>query len=429
MNRLVVRNTGILVLNNYAGAALNVLMVVILARLTSVEVVGIFTASQAIALLVFQSCDLGLMQIVTKRIARDRERTGALLRHLMPKRALIGLAGLACVGIAAAVMPSHSPMRLWIVVLGAAAWLEYLGDLFMAVLRGHERMDLEAWARGGHLLFVAMCAAVLAWGWRTPSHTPAPEVIVGLMCFGPGLAKLLIGGWLLQRHTPWWPLRFERTGAEVFDEALPLGLANMLTYVVMRVDLILLAVMAGHTPAGLYGPAHSLYRGAIIVWTAFLLAVFPHLSRKALDHDGQFWAAWKRGAGWLAAATLSLMVVGMLWGADLLRLIYGPAYGAAGGALQCLAVANVAFAFSSMAGVGLVALGRTRQLLGVHVVRMIIGLAAYSLLIPRFGVVGAAWGTLLTHVIGVVAVLACFLPAVAAHERMPVQALPLAANS
>lgn len=399
VNRRVAKNTIILICTNYMNAGANFLLFVLLARSLSVEAFGAFSASMAIALLAFQLCDLGVTHILTKRIAQEKEHTVALLSRIFTLRGLLAAAGLGGIVVVVWVVPSQA--RTLTLLLGIAALLEFMTEVLIAVFRGHERMSFEAWINGSRavLTFGGGAMAIVA---ATTGQWIVPlDMVIALIFCAAGAVKLLAGLVLVGRQFTWRLLRVDvRYWGGFLREATPLGAAKVLTHVVNRLDIIFLVALLGERQAGFYSPAHLLYGGLMILWNAFLLSVFPRFSWMSARDVGAFWAEWKRAAVLMLLVTAGIAAIGVIWGPGVITMIYGPRYAESGTAFQILVIANVCFGLGSLCGAGLTALGFPGIIFRIHLAKVGINIAALALLIPRFGFVGAAVATLLTHGIG-----------------------------
>jgi len=88
-------------------------------------------------------------------------------------------------------------------------------------------------------------------------------------------------------------------------------------------------------------------------------------------------------------------------GDDVMRLLYpGAEYHGHAHVLAMLAVAALAAAIGAPASIALAAAERARALAGVMTVTAILNLVLVSALLPRWGLLGAAYGMLAAEVVG-----------------------------
>jgi len=180
--------------------------------------------------------------------------------------------------------------------------------------------------------------------------------------------------------------------------AWPLGASELVNAVLQRVDILLLSALAGPRAAGLYAAAEFIGRLVANV-------------RYALDSiaAGMFSEAHHRGererlrhnlaltTRWVVTLAAPLAILTMVFGRALLRL-YGSDFVVAATALSVLSVSHFVNASLGLTGWVLMVSGRSRLLLVDNVVCAFLNAGLGLLLIPRYGLTGAALAVLTTVV-------------------------------
>jgi O-antigen/teichoic acid export membrane protein len=184
--------------------------------------------------------------------------------------------------------------------------------------------------------------------------------------------------------------------AEVFGFGCFSWLQAMAGVAFNYADRFLVAVLLGTAPLAVYvlcvqaaQPIHGLAAAAFNF-------VFPHLSSR---HEAGEIEGTRRvfRLALLASIALSLTLAAplVLAGPRLLRLWMGPQFAAqAGGVLAILAVAHLILAVNIVPHYTLLALGKVRFVSMVNVAGGILSLIAVAVLVPRWGLAGAAAGRL-----------------------------------
>lgn len=172
--------------------------------------------------------------------------------------------------------------------------------------------------------------------------------------------------------------------------AYPLALANIMVALWLQVDTLMLGLLGTTEDVGYYGVALkvSLFSAKII--TAFGLVFTPVIAD-----------LWNRGKNkelhqlyitvtrWIFALSFPLFLIMVLFSDSVMR-IFGTSFTAGGGALVFLAVGQLMNAATGTAGVMVLMSGRSKlELFNVFTTLAIDTLLCY-VLIPRYGVVGAA---------------------------------------
>jgi O-antigen/teichoic acid export membrane protein len=160
-----------------------------------------------------------------------------------------------------------------------------------------------------------------------------------------------------------------------------------------RIDTILLGSLAGPADAGLYSAASRL---ALLIGFA-VTAVNALLGPMCADlHARGDWGGLRRAVAQgtlMASVTALVLAVGLLLFGPWLLHLFGPVFPRAAGALATLALGQLALAVLGSGGGLLAIAGRNRVLMGVMVAAALVDGVLCVLLIPPFGIDGAALAT------------------------------------
>jgi O-antigen/teichoic acid export membrane protein len=199
----------------------------------------------------------------------------------------------------------------------------------------------------------------------------------------------------------------------------PAAIANM---AMLRVDRLALPVLASTAELGLYASVSTLTE--LLVWP---------LRAYADSRLGKWRAAHKGGAlqvrPLVLAAIVYTVVVAPIAAAGIYWLIvpvFGARYAPARAVVLPLVVAAGLYAVSRITLGLLIAKGHSALVSGAEIFGFAVSLVAYLALIPKYGIQGAAWGSLIGYG-------GCLLFAVAASrfagERLPAAAPPEAVET
>jgi O-antigen/teichoic acid export membrane protein len=165
-------------------------------------------------------------------------------------------------------------------------------------------------------------------------------------------------------------------------------------------DTVLVGFFLTSEDVGFYRAPLQLAVLAIFVATSLSTALFPRIS--GWSEEGNLTAA----AGALSRAfTYSLLLAipfvagGLLLGERLLYFVYGSAFTVAAPSFYLLLLVQVATLFFTLDGMALSALNRPRILFWTGAVSSLLLVAIEIVLIPRFGIEGAAAALLLAYIV------------------------------
>ena len=155
----------------------------------------------------------------------------------------------------------------------------------------------------------------------------------------------------------------------------------------------MLGVIRGDGETGLYNAAYRVYEGLANVGQVLQTVLIPRLSRDYVANRAAHGRLARRGllaGGLLAPATAA---AGFLLGERAVILLFGPTYASAGQVLQLLSIGFVVvLPLCALHAVAL-SVGAGGWLLRTAVVGCVANVALNLVLIPRFGMHGAAAAT------------------------------------
>jgi O-antigen/teichoic acid export membrane protein len=191
-----------------------------------------------------------------------------------------------------------------------------------------------------------------------------------------------------------WP-----TARQQLRDAWPLVCSAVMIAVYMRIDQVMIRTMLGNTALGIYSAAIKLtevwYSVAMVITTAIFPAIVS--ARKAGEqlYESRLQLLYG-GMSWLGIAIALPISVLSGW---LIRLLYGPAYAAAGNVLA-ISIWTIVFV-NLLVSVGQFLIAENRTLFAFlrNALGMATNVGCNFVLIPRYGAVGAATSSLLGYLV------------------------------
>ena len=372
----------------------NLLVSIIMARLIAPEQFGVFAVALTVWTVLSSLAEFGL----TADLIRAKDLT-----RRIPTVATIGL--VVSSALALAMMLSAGPLAAAFDSPDSAGVIRLMSlSLVIIGLAVVPSALLQRQIRQGAIFGISGFAMVASTGTMT---------VLALMGLGPaalawgqltGQALTAVAQYVVARVRP--RLGFDREIArEAAAFCLPLAFANLLSWVLLSVDNVMVARLLGPAELGIYVLAFNVSSWPMnAVGTsirAVALPVFSHLGSPA-RRNGAMTAV--SGLTWsisilmgVALGTLAEPVVGLL---------YGDLWMGAAAALVGLAAFGALRVILDLIATFLVAAGATRAVFAVQVWWLIVLVPTMYVAVRSFGVVGAGWA----HVaVVVLAVLPAYL--------------------
>lgn len=180
----------------------------------------------------------------------------------------------------------------------------------------------------------------------------------------------------------------------VLQESFPIGMTQLVRALALASDLVILGVMGVYSDVGIYATAYKLYLFLLSLGAAYFVILLPRLAERAGSDKlilTELRLSFKR------ALPVAIGVIIIIWViADLLiELLFGVGYEEAAGVLRILSLAMLANIIGRH--YRQVLLARKMQTIDLKQSSISAGIHLVSklLLIPFFGIIGCALGTLI----------------------------------
>ena len=178
---------------------------------------------------------------------------------------------------------------------------------------------------------------------------------------------------------------------ELVKFSLPLAVSTVLAQLLTRIDTVMLGYFRPSREVGLYGAAYPLASAMVIVLGVFGYLYLPLASRlESTGNSESVEPIYRITTRWVYVLTFPLLLTFLVFPADVINIVFGPAYTSGALALSILAVGfftNAAFGRSRET---LSAVGTTRFVLFSNIFGVVVNVVLNLLLIPTYGFIGAA---------------------------------------
>lgn len=418
------RRGGLNLIGAVGSAGLNFGLTVVVTRSLAVEEAGTFFAVTSLLLLLVGLARLGsgtgLVYWISRLRALGRDDLiGACLRHALTPVVAVSLllAGALLLGadqVAGLLVDEGSQRDAAAGAVRAVALLLPFAAVLEGVLgasRGYHDMrptvGVEKLLRPA--LQLALVAAVASVGLAAVSLAWAAPYLPALLLGSGWLVRLRrrarrsppVEGSLEELARPVGERRGRRQGSRPAREfslrraywsfTAPRALSGLVQVVLQRLDVLLVTVLLDAGSAALYVAASRLLVLGAFGIQAVTMAVQPqlaaHFARRELDAARTLY---RLSTTWLVLLTWPLYLVGVVHPATVLG-IFGPEYAAGRDVLVVLACATLLSTACGVVDAVLTMAGRTSLILVNVAVSLVVNVSLNLLLIPRFGIIGAAW--------------------------------------
>ncbi len=348
-----------------------------MARRLGAGAYGVVALASAILLYFNYIADFGADAVGVPRVARAPARVGITVPSLLLARLAIG-AGLWVVLAAVGLLLLPQPEGA--VLAALALVLPLRGANVRWALIGLERSGTVGAAR---VLGEALSAVLVVSFVR---HTGQLGSVPVAQVAGDAVAALALLV-ALRRLGVALPIAVDR--AEVrgaLRDGWPLVLHAILAMLAFNADLVILRFFRDAATVGRYAVAYTLVSYLANLGSAFAVSALPALSRAGAA-DGR---DYRTAMAYAAAIAVPAALGGWVLSGPIIGMIFGADYAPAGAALAVL-IWNVPALWLRFTGqMGLIAAGRQDVVLRVTVIGAVVAIGLDLLIVPRYGMLGAA---------------------------------------
>lgn len=393
VSQTVAKNTFWLFFGQFAGRALRATIVVYAARVLGASSWGAFSYALGVAAFLTIFSDIGINALITKEASRNPElKNKYLATAFFIKLALLVLS-MAGVIIALPYLTNIPEAAALMPILLLVFAFDTLRDLGSALCRALEKMEIEATilvftnaaivGLGFAFLIVYRTTTALAWAYAIGSAAGFFVITIALKNHYGDILKNFSRHLILPILTTAWPF----------------GLMGLMGAIMLNTDTIMLGWLRSASEVGYYSVAQKLILLSYVFPQLIATSVFPPLTRAVMADGAIAKNLLEKSVAFVMLAAIPIAIIGFLLAAPIITLVFGEAYAPAIPAFRLLALTILIVYPSTLLGNAVFAYDKQKSFL-TFVLVAIFGNAVFNfLLIPTYGIEGAAISTVVTQLI------------------------------
>lgn len=378
-----------------ASAGILLVLLLVAGRLLSASDYGRFSFALSLTTIVETIMDVGLGHVTVREVARQKASADRLFRHVLGLKIMWVAIGLALLLIVTPILRQDRELIRLCYLMGISSAVRSYLLTARGLLQGLDRFDLEALiVVADRLLLLVAGSAAMTGGYGLFGLAAAFVVA--------RLTMLVSVFWLLHAFLGGVRPTFDRsTWRDLQSAALPLGFFMIALNMYSYIDTVILGVMRSDAETGWYAASYRVYEGLTYLPSMLASVLTPRLSYLFVHERAALRSLLARVLGGTLALGFVLGAITFWAASPILLTLFGDAYAQAVPPLRILAGGAV-FVFGTwILHAAAIATNLDRRLL----VTTAVGLTANVLLniafIPRWGISGAAWATVVAEALTV----------------------------
>jgi O-antigen/teichoic acid export membrane protein len=287
--------------------------------------------------------------------------------------------------------PDYSNLHVLLILFGASSFLQ-AANLKWSLL-AHQKMT----ATGLGLMLMQVIFAAMVFGFvRGPDdviYVPVWRVIAELF-------MVLYFAYQFSKEFGGYPRNYTLSNFMIIlGPASIIGASFFLALMSFNFDSVLLGFLMGPAAVGWYSAAYKPVTVALAMPVTFFIGIFPVLSREFARDPGAFESVMTRAFRITSLVAFPFGVGGTLLAAPLIEFFFGAEYSNSIPVLQILAWSAVVVILRGTFKQGLIAADQHRLDLRCALIATACNVSLNFLLIPRYGITGAAVATVIAETI------------------------------
>jgi len=389
----VAKNTGVIIAGDVIFRLISLVVTIYLARYLGT--VGLGKYSFVFAYLAFFNIitDLGIQQILVREMARDPAIAPKLIGNAYIIRLILTVFAvvLSMVIITAMAYPADTTTYVYI----AAFTLLFISfsDFYRTIFEANLRMEYNIIAK---LSFKVLSAALILWIIFVLQGT-LTQIMLALV-FSEMVKTVINYSFSKKFVRPRFVIDFG-LWKYLFKECLPLAMTSVIWVIYYQIDTVMLSIMQGDVPVGLYSAAHKLCDPLLLIPSALMMSLFPIMSAYFKSSEDKLIKSYTLGFRYLLIVMLPIAIGITLLSDKIILLIYGTEFAYSVTVLQILVWSIVFGSINSVLLSLLISIDKQKLNTLSTGICAIVNVTLNFFLIPTLSYNGAAIATVATNVV------------------------------
>ncbi|MFC1789597.1 oligosaccharide flippase family protein [Patescibacteria group bacterium] len=392
VKQTILKNTFWLTVTEGISKLAKLALLIYVARILGATEYGKFTFALAFVSLFIIFFDLGLSQITTREISREKEKEKEF-SAIFSLKILLGLGTSFLILIISFFTNFDIVIQKIIWILAACFFVENITEIIVAFFRARQKMEYESLTK------------ILG------SLTLVGVGLIGLFYF-PSILNLsysyLLGAFVaLIFALIIFQIKIQKISFSL-DKSIwkkylivswPLALVAILSTFYNQIDSVMMGYLGQFTETGWYNAAYRIIWPTLIPITLISISFFPVLSKYFKESKEKLQNVWNRQIEVMILLAFPLLIGGMVLAPKIISFIYDQSFAPSILAFQILIImAGIIFLYSAFYQV-LIAANQQRNIFWAVLSGAIINITLNLILIPKFSLYGAAFSTVITHLL------------------------------
>lgn len=393
VNQTIAKNTFWLFFGQIMSRVLRAAIVIYAARVLGAASWGAFSYALGVAAFLTIFSDIGINALITKESSRNPQ-----LKDQYLSTAFFTKLGLLIIFVAAVIIlfphltkieEASAIMPILIFVFA----FDTLRDLGSAVSRALEKMQIEA----GVQIFTNLAIVILGFMFLAVDRTSQALAFAYAAGSGIGLVAIF---YTLHRHfrNIFRNFKFSLI-KQILLTAWPFGLMGLMGAIMLNTDIIMLGWLRSAEEVGYYSAAQKIIQLLYVLPTLIATSIFPVIARMVAQNAVFVKTTLEKATAIIVLISVPITLIGLIFAGPIINLLYGIEYTPAILTFRILMATILIVYPSTLIGNAIFAYDQQKSFIWFVLVATVGNVFFNFLLIPKFGIEGAAASTVITQLL------------------------------
>ncbi len=364
------------------------ILMVFAGKILGGEEYGKFSFALAVVTILATFMDFGINELTTRVIARDRHAVTTYLGNTFGLKFVLGIFTIGVIIVAANFLRSEPDVLMACYLIGFSAVLRSYLITARSILQGLEQFKLETIIVFADRLFLLIFGSFFLWTGYGLIGLVSAFIIARCVSI---VIMLFVVNTQVESLKPIFDFKFWKN---MQFNAIPFGLFFVVLTLYAYVDIVMLGVIRDDKETGLYNAAYQIYDALVFAPSIIATVLKPRLSRYFENSPLRHMKL--ANVGVLSVIVLAVPVcwITFVFSEELIIMLFGTSYAESAIVLRIL-VCGLVFVFPIwLLHAIVISINEERLLLKVSLVGLGANIGVNLILIPHYGMVGAASATI-----------------------------------
>lgn len=391
----ILSNTGWLFADKILRMGVGLFVGVWIARYLGPEQFGLWNFAIAFSALFGAFATLGLDSIVIRELVKNPERQNVLLGTAFVLKLVGAIVAFILALVAISFVRSGETLTLWLVALSAAGFIFQSFNVIDFYFQANVKSRYTVYAANAAFISMTLAKVILL-------VSAAP--LIAFAWVGVGEVALTSLFLLLAYHINEHNIREWLYNSNVAEELLkhswPLILSFFAIMIYMRIDQFMLGQLLGNEAVGIYSAALRISEVWYFIPLAIVSSVYPSIIQSKLQNETLYLARLQKLYNLMIVMALSVAIPMTFLSGWVMTYLYGNEYLESGSILSIHIWGAIPVFFGCAWSNWMLTQGYQKTTLKINILSLFSNIGLNFILIPKFGVNGAALATAISYFLG-----------------------------